>query len=112
MGLDMYLFPKRKGESVEKIVEEFDYAAYWRKNYDLDHLFLHNGIPTKEPDQYIIKRQLLIDLLDQRIKDYIALPLDDDWYDYESSVKKDEIDQLLKVLHENKEDKFIYVASR
>ena len=111
MGLDMYLFTKKKDQSVKEVLEKFNYVGYWRKDYDLSHFFIEHGVPLGN-DMYVIERKYLVQYLEEQIREYIAPKYEttdeEDFYDndLESSIYK-----FLDILHKNNEDKFIYYTS-
>ena len=117
MGLDMYLFPKKKDQTVKEVFEKFNYVGYWRKDYELNEFFISHGVPLGD-DRYIIERKYLVQYLEQTLKEYIAPrykePETEDEeasWDYDESVQESIIFKFLDILHKNNADKFIYYAS-
>lgn len=72
MGLDMYLIPQFKEDTLEESYDKFNVEIYWRKAYEIDEWFREHGIPYRTPEEiknnyevckWIITRQTLREFL-------------------------------------------------
>lgn len=76
MGLDMYLYIKKKSENICSADKEWgEENAYWRKANQIHKYLCDNGEVIREDIEYIVSKQVLVNLLEicKKIKEKAVL---------------------------------------